>query len=1748
MGSFGAHGWKLESDGSAHGRTSSHGHDHHHDTVFAPTPFVPIPPPFRDYDPQAMRVGMDAAVVAEKQQRILDFGSRFMGQPGVYKVQEHILETFRQAGLEIFEHDLLTAAPHTEMRRIYEVREVGNGVATNVPLDDVEIYPFFPNHLQPVVTPAQGIDGELVLLNSETLRTRRDFSDCIGLVDSTTGALDEMYDFNWTQYAQLGVKALIVGHPRGLAAAPWDAIAAQKNAMVSSVPVNYVRLAATSNIFQYVGRRIGVRVRCRFKATPNKTIIGVLRAKQPAKQALIVASCYDACSILPDHAPGALQAVYPAIQLSLLQGLLPYRDSLRRDVIFVMFGSGMMAEDGLNNLLRILHKNHEVPIINPIEAAWGIKQAHTSYAESHTESRRRRPIIERQSENLAQLKTLEELLQAFDDAGFLEQSAATQNRLDALGEEAITFFKEQFGYIMNSVVLELSEPMLDARIAFERQAVPDTESEFFQSYLRAKQRYDKAASLAGFSAANLLKKRDKDRGKARERGKSFDGDVDFVAHYAIRQRLLTWLRELRTHHRQVARRHEQELAIVGFISRYQNVVVLDPRVVPAPPDMSTDIETFSLHVDNQTALPALPSVANIFASSRLRIPRGRKVMFVPPKGREHPSMVNSHISSSPVTFASAMWSKYGYAVYTPLSFECSDSYKHYSDPCIQPFMLDLATMQGTLQVLGESVLSLTHGNGRFEPAPFKEWIDINFGGRVLVSNVGQSIVPNYPLKYAAIACRNLEGQAMFSQPGYYRNLVLIADPYGHFDLPHDAGDFPVWWRVYQKGAVHNPVAAGYDEDGMIRFIKDEGEDGQRLFKSANVPIFNRRAVQNVTIVTFRAAPITLLDLINPQTMKGYSSVGMLTQIGLAGFRKMYNDGGLDVNATYLPPDERCYVALRSGDADNELVQVTRAFLLNVNDVSKLDQDKEIDGDGYLVADNYYLLDVPGDASRSMIYVNGKRLKLQDDYAMADERTIEYHKKSQRKMAQSEDPALSMHEATKIRRDAVIYATLNHPVLRESIAEAVLGILWYLGLLVPFVFFFEKLLFCYPDIRHQLTTQAIIFLAVFSLLWMLHPAFQMVRSSLMILLGFVIILISGGITILFSSKFQENLEELRKKQGKVAAAEVNKLGVIGTAFMLGLNNMHRRKVRTGLTCATLTLLTFVMICFTSVQDNVVEEGATLGKAPYQGMLIKRDESIPLSGGEVFSFKRKFGDRFKVCEREMLVGEQGWDDNQTYNPELEASITRNGVVKKVEFDSVMMFTPHEPLRDRIVMLTTNGWFREDELKTMSSRFPVMLPAPMADELGINAESVNQGGVEITINGTVYAVFGIFEPESLTHLRDIDGRDMLPFDIESMTQVSQKKEPGLGAVIVASEEDPRILAERIVIAPVKGLFGNVVHGHKRIASAVVDMSGAGYKESRGLIETFMEQTSETLYYGLDGIAFKGRRAREINLAGLLDLIIPLILAGLTVLNTMRGSVYERRNEIYVYNAVGIAPSYVFFIFFAEAFVYAVVGAVMGYLLSQGTGRILTALNLTGGLNMTFTSISTIYASLAMAAATFASTYFPARSAMEISAPAEDAGWKLPEPEGDYLRFDLPFTFLRKGRLAILRFCERYLADHGEGSAGRFFASVPGMCLESDPSDLEDQAVPALTATIWLKPFDLAVSQQLTISIPKDPETGLFKAHVILRRMSGSRESWLRLNHGFVALVRRHFLHWRAITQEEADELFDEGRRRLVEDVTQG
>ncbi len=1642
--------------------------------VFAPEPRVEPIPPFEGYDPQAMDQAVSVENVGRHLDAILGFGSRYPGQDGIRRTADYIRERYAAAGLEVIEIPHAFAVPVTRDRQIL--------AAPGEPLEGVEIYPFQPNHFQPAVSPPEGVWGELLRVTDEVLLSRPSFSDCIAVIDAAD--MPKTFGAAWNKYAQLGFRAVVVTHRDGLEAIEWE-----KHPVFSGVPVNFVRVAATPAVLDHLGERVGLRVRVDWRNVPHTTFVGRLPSAAGAKEALLSTACYDACSVLPDLAPGALGALGLATQLAFLDGMQAYTEvAPKRAVVFVAYASQMMGQLGADRLSAVMG-----PALTRDEAR-------VTYEEIRDEDRQ-------QAERVA------ECAAAIGRERFLEDPDATQAAIDALSPAASALFDEELRYVLNTIAFERLERQVQARLAFLRAGEEDLTTPEYQAYRDAKRDYDAVMAIAGYPLPKIME-------TDRRTG------ATMADMFALAGRLHERFKELTAYHAGQGRALDASLAVHEALRPCERLIPVGCYLAPADRTVVQG-ERFSFGMgeglENLNYVQT-PLIGETIGAVLQRMPLPEKVAFDGTRPRGHNDWAHGRMAGLPVD--TVMWGRKGHPGFVFLNTDRVDVYGKFGYPVVLPFMRDLETIASSLRVYGRAMLALAYGDGRFE-RPMKVAVGRQ-SGRVYASGVGRSIVPNYPMKYAMLGHK----RGASGPPGYYEPIFIFCDAYGRYDLPFCSAAM-----TYHAYDGYNPEAVTFGEDGRIAWIKDEGGTGQAVYKSMNLNPWDAAAVN---IVVFRASSVTLLDLINPQSMKAYTAVEFLTRDGLAPVvkRNVFNRDG--IVTAFLEPDRRFYVALKAGAPDNELVQTTRAFLLGVPKGFEPAPGREIDGPGFLPADTDVILDVPERIARSMLSVNGVRLALQDAYGMADQRTRAFHQRSEGLLERAAQPGTPKHTASLDERDAATYTTLNHPVLRESIFESIVGILWYLGLLVPFVFFFEKLVFAFPDIRKQLAAQAVIFLVVFLLLRVLHPAFQMIRSSLMILLGFVIMLISGGITVLFAGKFQENLEELKAKRGQVSAAEVNSLGVMGTAFNLGLNNMHRRLVRTGLTCATLVLIVFAMICFTSVQSDIVNTTAAVGKAAYEGILINREKLYPISEAELFALNTKYGHRYDVAPRRMFVGSQGWD-RINYNPELEAVYEpANADPKRARVASVMTFAPREPLRDRIASVAGAAWFPAEPLRAGEPP-PVLIPDKLADALGVAAADVESGPVALKLNGVPVRAIGIFASDALGALRDLDGRDLLPFDIAAMSTVQR-----VGNSVLADDTDVRMDAGGIVLAP-EGVLGNIPanRADRRLVSVAVSMSGIGYKAAKAEVDQYLEQSGQATYYGLDEVAYRGKRAREKSFAGLIELLIPLVIAAMTVLNTMRGSVYERRDEIFVYNAVGIAPRYIFGMFFSEAFVYAVVGSVLGYIFSQGVGRLLSIVGWTGGLNMTFTSITTIYASLAIMASVFLSTLFPARSAMEIAAPAEESGWDLPEPDGDSMAFALPFTFDAQARIAVLAFFTRHFQDHGEGSAGKFFASVPRAGVNPRGESGTDGYVPTLTTTIWLKPFDLGVSQHLTIAMPVDPETGEFIATVTLDRLSGSRESWIRLNHGFVMLLRQHFLYWRAVSPDERAVMFREARKRLESDL---
>jgi hypothetical protein len=1676
--------------------------------LFAPPDYEVAVAPYSSYDSGPMQTELSVARVAETQARIEAFGSRFMGSRGGEDAYASLKAAYEAAGLEMIELVDTAPAPVTLVRRLTG--------ADGHELEGVEVFPFFPNTFQPMVTPKEGVTGELVLATRDLWQKHRDLNGAIVVIDMA----DVFTGADWLRSAAAGAKAVLLTHRDGLEALPWtrpDVIAF----CGGNNPVNFVRMAALPSILEHVGTRVTLTVQTAWKDTRHRTLVGRLRAKSAVSEALVIPVAYDSGSLLPDVSSNPQTALSVAMHLQMLRGMVNYSDTLRRDVFFVAAGGRMSASAGERTVLQFigpLAERREVATIWQKELA----------------------------ENRSLGETVDRVHAVLADAGVFIDLQATESALATLSSGDREFLREQTRYTINTIALWKNADVVRLKTVFDREGGGSVQSESFHRFFEAQEVYNEVQSKAGDSVSQLMRP-------------GSGGRDSFMNRYRLADSLRSRFLELKEFHRDRAALLENGIRVGEWFQGYRQLAVLDPRMVPASPELTDDMVPASPELkDDDESLTFLSGFivagrndarfTDLLRDTEFRLPVESRPLLVLTGGQpgDHDARVRGTLGSCFVSASgSDLWSQFGYAGYMLANTGRKEVYDEHLSPFPVKSRGTPDSIQRSLALCSEIALTLAHGNAKFDLPKKIELKRADFTGRVYAAGVGRSIVPNYPVAGALVGVRLATAGRLVRPFGF-------SDVYGRyaFRITPVSPTFGDW-------AGFSPLAVRYGADGIIDYIKDIGAKGQRVYASESLSIASRSmGGRNVNLVLFRADPISVLDMINPQTLKAYSDVDAWRQRTLQPFESFYKWKD-DFVTLFVPPNQRLFLIFNAASPENEALQVIRAFALGDTPANAPDTGNEIDGPGFLPAETPIVTDVPLHAARSMTALNAKRLTLQERSGMADELTLNFHRRSLDLLDSLREGGASLSDRLLKSRDALTYAILNHPVIRGNVIEAVIGIVWYIGLLVPFVIFSEKLVFGFSDIRKQLVAHLVIFLIVFGLLRLLHPAFHMIRSSLMILLGFIIFLISTLVTLMISGRFKENLDEIRQKQAKVKGADVNTAGVLGTAFMLGLNNMHRRKVRTGLTCATLVLLTFVMICFTSVQSNVVDRASATGRAPYQGFLVKNEDSIPIAVSETAALSSKYGHRFILNQRHAYVGVQKITQEK-FNPDIRVSTigdTSGEARRQRLFNSCLLFDSTEPLAGDIKLLTSRGWFTSEQQISTTAPVPIMLPASGADELNIRPEQVDAGGVFVLVNGVRCEVVGIFDADSLSSLRDLDGYGLLPFDIMALQTIRL-----IGANTVLAEQGSPVIGADQVLLSINGRFPSAVSIRDVTARPMsvaieipalprrnvmgVELPGNSYREARETVNSYLEQSGRPSYYGLDRFSYYGRRMRERSMGGMIDMLIPLIIAALTVVNTMRGSVYERRDEIFVYNAVGIAPRYIFFMFFAEAFVFSVMGSVLGYILSQGTGKILTALDWTGGLNMNFTSLSTVYASLTIVGAVFLSTWFPARSAMEIAAPAEDAGWKLPAPDGNRLHFKLPFTFDRFDRIAVLGFFARYLDDNGEGSSGPFFAGPPELGISPEPDEHgRGGAVPQISATIWLKPFDLGVSQRMTIDLPTDPETGEFIAQITLARLSGTADAWNRLCHGFTGRVRRHFLHWRAVTPDLKESLYREAAAALRE-----
>jgi hypothetical protein len=218
---------------------------------------------------------------------------------------------------------------------------------------------------------------------------------------------------------------------------------------------------------------------------------------------------------------------------------------------------------------------------------------------------------------------------------------------------------------------------------------------------------------------------------------------------------------------------------------------------------------------------------------------------------------------------------------------------------------------------------------------------------------------------------------------------------------------------------------------------------------------------------------------------------------------------------------------------------------------------------------------------------------------------------------------------------------------------------------------------------------------------------------------------------------------------------------------------------------------------------------------------------------------------------------------------------------------------------------------------------------------------------------------------------------------------------------------------------------------------------------------------------------------------------------------------------------------LFMAESLVYAVLGAMAGYVLGQGTAKLIVALNIFQGLNLNFSSLSAVLSTMLVMGVVLVSTLYPARKAGEVATPALERTWKTPEPEGDRWEIPLPFMVTGEQARGLNGFLGEWFRAYEEYSVGDFVTQG----VETVETDDEAGRGYRIRLTAWLAPFDLGVSQQVELrTIPTDMGE-VYELRLVLNRLSGDLSNWKRVNRRFLNTLRKQFLIWRTLRTEERE-----------------
>jgi len=944
------------------------------------------------------------------------------------------------------------------------------------------------------------------------------------------------------------------------------------------------------------------------------------------------------------------------------------------------------------------------------------------------------------------------------------------------------------------------------------------------------------------------------------------------------------------------------------------------------------------------------------------------------------------------------------------------------------------------------------------------------------------------------------------------NYITITDENGLFEID----------GIFWNGIVSAYV---FDESGGITYAPDFGEFGAWEFStlfdipSASSGIRGSRETPQPFII-FECGSVTLYGCLDPRNLLDPAAstfripAGPGRELGVSGAMLSYDL--LDIEAG-TEPESFGFVADAYGDfvlfvSPNIPIMFKigitgeRFPILILTNATK----ENPGGYGYIVEKGQHLSIpfTPYYVAKDMYWLNEERMNVSHSYSVFSGTGEQYHKQTASYLQKAEE-ALSEGKYDEFYEEALNAFSSERKAyiaFRGNIVDVIRTTVFFFVLLIPFTFLIERLILSKSGLR-RILYMASIFTAFVVALYFLHPGFHLASNVYMVCIGFAMFVLSIPVITMISNDFYSGMTELKKMVLKKHFAEIGRVSAAMMAFSIGLENMKRRKLRSALTLTSVTLIIMSLVAFTAASTFVLpvspETAYRFGKTPYNGTVIEIQAGIygnmPLSP-EVFYYVNK------TLEDAAVVTARYWTGTGTQGLHVYLyNSSRTGFYTLEAIWGVMPQEANVTLRPIESILKAGRWLREDDYAHC------LISETVAEHLTLRVNDT------VSLRGFEMKVIGIFDETIIDNTKvgvELDEEGILPI-------TDKRAHAGATSTLIVPYRLARdypwrshemgvfmMLAQVAVRFPDNVTKDEVLNATRQLALRLPGLN---------------------IFAGFGDKIYPFREARSYSVTGLRLVMVPLVICIFTTLSTVLTAVHERVRETGILNAVGLSPLHIAFLFLAESIVYAVIGAVVGYLLGMTMIRAVMAMQLLpAGFYPNFSSGFVVIAIVASILIVISSSLYPMYKASKLSLPSLRRVWELPtKPAEDRWMVPLPFVATTEGEArGILLYLEEFLGAHTTEQLGVFV-------IEGEMTTEEkEKGVIALKSKIRVAPWEAAIHQYAHILAGYNPEEKRWLFQLNIERISGSRGVWEKANRKFIDSLRKQFLIWRALTPSEKGE----------------